>query len=38
MLNFRRGNPFPVTFDRYDNAKHTAAPRKPSAGVHPEDK
>ena len=37
MLNFRRGNPFPVTFDRYDNAKHTPAERRPSAAVHPED-
>ena len=37
MLNFRRGNPFPVTFDRFDNQQHTPAPRRPSAALHPED-
>jgi hypothetical protein len=38
VLNFTRGNPFPATFERHDDAHHTAAPRRPTAAVHPEDK
>ena len=37
MLNFTATNPFPTTFERYDNMKHTPSPRRASAGVHPED-
>ena len=36
MLNFRRGNPFPVSFDRFDDDKHGPGPRQPSAAIHPE--
>ena len=38
FLNFNNGNPFPQAFEHYDDLKHTANPRKPSAAVHPEDK
>ena len=38
MLNFTGGDPMAQTYERYDNMKHTAGPRKPSAGLHPEDK
>jgi hypothetical protein len=38
MMNFRRGNPWPVSFDSFEDAKHTPAARKPSAALHPEDK
>ena len=36
-LNFTNENPFPATFERYDDMKHTPAERRPSAAVHPED-
>ena len=38
FLNFTSGNPFPATFERYDNQKHTAHARYETASVHPEDK
>ena len=38
FMNFASGNPIPATYERYDNMKHTPAPRRPSAGIHPEDK
>ena len=38
MLNFTRGNPFPATFERFDNQHHGPGPRRPTAAVHPEDK
>ena len=38
FTNFNNANPFPQAYERYDNMKHTANPRKPSAAVHPEDK
>ena len=38
MLNFTRGNPFPATFERFEDAHHSAVPRRPSAALHPEDK
>jgi len=37
-LNFTGGNPFPATFERHDDAHHTAPPRRATAAVHPEDK
>ena len=37
FLNITNENPFPSKFERYDNMKHTPAPRRPSASVHPED-
>ena len=36
FLNFKNGDPFPTTFERYDNQKHTPEERRPSAFVHPE--
>ena len=36
-MNFVSGNPFPATFERYDNMKHTPNKRTASASVHPED-
>jgi len=38
MLNFTRANPFPATSESFEDDYHTAAPRRPSAAVHPEDK
>ena len=38
MLNFVRGNPFPATYENFEDDYHTAAPRRPSAAIHPEDK
>ena len=38
FMSFKTGNPFPVAFERYDNMKHEAEPRKATAAVHPEDK
>ena len=35
-MNFTNADPFPATFERFDDAKHTAGPRRPSAGLHPE--
>ena len=37
MMNFKSGDPFPATFESYDAQKHTPAPRRASAAVHPED-
>ena len=37
FMNFTSGNQMPATYERYDNMKHTAAERRPSAAVHPED-
>ena len=36
MLNFNNSNPFPEAYERYDNQKHEANERRPSAAVHPE--
>lgn len=38
MLNFVQGDPFPATFENFEDAYHTAPPRRPSAALHPEDK
>ena len=38
FLNFSRSNPFPATSESFEDDFHTAAPRRPSAAVHPEDK
>lgn len=38
MMNFVRGEPFPATHERFDDDFHEAGPRRPSAGLHPEDK
>ena len=36
FLNFQSGDPFPATFEQYDNMKHESGARKPSAGVNAE--
>lgn len=38
MLNFVKGDPFPATYENFKDAHHTAAPRRPTAALHPEDK
>jgi hypothetical protein len=38
MLAFTRANPFPANYENFEDDFHTAAPRRPSAAVHPEDK
>ena len=36
FLNFQSGDPFPATFETYDNMKHESKGRQPSAGVNAE--
>ena len=38
MLNFRNDNPFTAVNEHYEDMRHDRPERKPSAGVHPEDK
>ena len=36
--NFSFAHPFADSFEKYDEMKHSRGDRRPSAGMHPEDK
>ena len=38
FANFSFAHPYPDSFERYDTEQHTPDARRPSAGLHPEDK
>jgi hypothetical protein len=38
LMNVTSGQPFANNFETPEDGKHTGVPRRPSAGLHPEDK